>query len=137
MTRSEYLGVYTIPEEKREEGRAYRVALKIKDRKTNEFSWFNCPSTFASEEAAAHVYNVYAVTFFGKGAILNAVPKDHGRAEAGLYFLEKPNRTQTKLKMIDKFEALKAQNHVFKTHRDLLAEQAARRAADPQMEMVA
>jgi len=138
MQRSEYLGVYTIPEDKRgEEGHAYRVALKIRDRNTGKFTWRNINATFASEEAAARVYTGYAIVFFGKGAIINAVPGDLGRAEAGLYWLAKDNRTATKLKMVEKYERLTADGFEFKTHTQLREEQNARRDNHPQRSMVA
>ncbi len=138
MQRSEYLGVYTIPEAKRgEDGHSYRVAIKVKDRKTGKFVWKNMNGTFASEDAAARVYNVYAIAFFGKGAIINAVPSDHGRAESGLYFLANEYRTATKLKMIDKFENIIKTGHTFRTHLDLIAEQNAALEDNRQRSMVA
>lgn len=120
MARSQFLGVYNVAADKQQDGKAFRVALKIKDRKTDEFSWFNAPEHFSTEEAAARVYNVYAVAFFGKGAILNVVEgTDAGDREVLMYFLANENRQQTMKKNQEKRDRMIQAGHVFRTHLEL------------------
>lgn len=118
--RSEYLGVYNIPADKVEEGKTFRVAIKLKDRKTQKFSWFNVRDNFSSEKAAAKVYNAYAISFFGKGAILNHVEGTQEElAEAKTYFAAKPNRVETRNKVQAKYTQLLEEGHVFRLHTEL------------------
>ena len=118
--RSEYLGVYNVAADKVEDGKVFRVAIKLKDRKTSKFSWFNVRDQFASEKSAARVYNAYAISFFGKGAILNKVegtPEE--LQEVKTYFAAKPNRQETLEKVKAKMAKLTDEGHVFRTHLEL------------------
>jgi hypothetical protein len=122
--RSEFLGVYNVTANKIEEGeRPFRVAIKLKNRKTGAFNWFNVRDTFVSEIAAARIYNAYAISFFGKGAILNDTSAfevgSEVIAEVMGYFEAKPNRQATMDKIVQKRTALMDGGHVFRTHLSL------------------
>ena len=68
--QSKYLGVYNNNYFPTKDKYPYRIAVKrfIDDRR--EYLNFGHAKT---EEAAAYIYNVYALTTFGRGAVLNDV----------------------------------------------------------------
>lgn len=120
-TRSKYLGVYNIAADKVVDG-LYRVAIRKKNFQLStpekpHYDWFNVNQQFRTEEAAARVYNAYAISFFGKGAVLNEVPATQaGTDEVWAYFQAKENRAATLTRIKAKQKDILESGHTFKLH---------------------
>ena len=70
MERPEYLGVYNNNYALTQEEYPFRVAIK---RYINGEAEFTNYGYFQTVETAAYVYNIYALSIFGKGAVINDV----------------------------------------------------------------
>lgn len=70
MPFSKYLGVYENRHVPSNATLPYRVALKRYVNSTPEYTDIG---RFKLEESAAFVFNVYSITTFGKGAVINEV----------------------------------------------------------------
>ena len=114
IERSEFLGVYNNKSANSMAEVPFRAAL----RRGNgpEANWINL-GYCTTEAVAAKIYNMYAVNFFGKGAILNDVTLSADEQEEFNAFI------QAKPKRIERFDEafavaakLKAGGHVFRTH---------------------
>ena len=120
-TRSKYLGVYNVSEDKVVDGK-YRVAIRKKNFIASTpdkpvYDWFNVNQQFKTETAAARVYNAYAISFFGKGAVLNDVTlTDADTAEVLAYFNHNEFRAATMERIAKKMQDIKATGHDFKMH---------------------
>ena len=114
INRSEFLGVYNNKSANSMSEVPFRAAIRRGNGDTA--TWVNLGYT-KSEKVAAKVYNMYAVNFFGKGAILNDTVLSSDETEEFNAFI------QAKPKRIERFDEafaiackLKAGGHIFRTH---------------------
>jgi len=92
-TRSEYLGVYNNKQESSATEVPFRAAIRRGVGKSA--TWVNLGYT-KTEAVAAKVYNMYAIKFFGKGAIVNDVTLTPAEFIEFKAFIEaKPKRVST------------------------------------------
>ena len=117
IERSEFLGVYNNKSANSMAEVPFRAAL----RRGNgpEANWVNL-GYCTTEAVAAKIYNMYAVNFFGKGAILNDVTLSADEQEEFNAFI------QAKPKRIERFDEafatackIKAEGHTFRLHTSL------------------
>ncbi len=132
-TRSKFLGVYNIAADKVVDG-SFRVAIRKKNYALStpekpHYDWFNVNQQFQTEEAAARIYNAYAISFFGKGAVLNDVDATpEGTQEVLAYFNAKENRTETLGRIKEKQKTILESGHTFKLHTQMAHMQDAQTA---------
>ena len=123
LDRSEFLGVYhnTSPSSQAEV--PFRVAIKRNvPGSATDYTNYGYVKT---EVAAAMVYNLYAVLRFGKGAILNDVQPTADDLSAYEDFINaKPLRRERQIESREKYKAVTAAGHTFRTHIKLREEQA-------------
>jgi hypothetical protein len=135
-TRSEYLGVYHNTSDSSKAEVPYRVAIK---RMFNgQPSWTNL-GYVKSEKVAARIYNMYAVNFFGKGAILNDVKNDLEELrefDAFIHTEGKPKRKEQLMTARQKALAIKEGGHTFRMHTELEQNKPAPAAVQPELEGV-
>lgn len=116
MTRSEYLGVYNTTSSAKAEV-PFRAAIRRGNGDTA--TWVNLGS-MKSEKVAARVYNMYAINFFGKGAILNDVTLNlEEQREFEAFITAKPARTERLSQARDRAHAVINGGHVFRKHTEL------------------
>ena len=117
--RSDYLGVYNNTSDHSKAEVPFRVAIKLMNQ--GKPNWTNLGYT-KSEAVAARIYNMYAINFFGKGAIINDVDlslEEKQEFEAFVTNPEKPKRQVQLEKARTKAHAVLDAGHVFRVHTDL------------------
>jgi hypothetical protein len=119
IQRSEYLGVYNNTNENSSAEVPFRVAIKRQFK--GQSSWTNL-GYCKSEKVAARIYNMYAINFFGKGAILNDIELSHDELVEFNEFVnnpEKPKRATQLAKARDRAHAVLNGGHTFRKHTEL------------------
>jgi hypothetical protein len=115
--RSEYLGVYTNTQDSSKAEVPFRAAIRRGNGE--KATWVNLGYT-VSEKVAARVYNIYAICFFGKGAIINDINLDlEEMREFEAFINAKPNRRARLDTARDKANAIIAAGHTFRKHTEL------------------
>ena len=121
--RSEFLGVYNNTQEKSKSEVPFRVAIR-RSRQGQAPTWINL-GYINSEKVAARVYNMYAINFFGKGAIVNdfgnMTPEETAEFEA--FISAKEKRTERYNTAKARAQAIVADGGKFRTHVELQAAQ--------------
>jgi len=114
INRSEFLGVYNNKSANSMAEVPFRAAIRRGNGDTA--TWVNLGYT-KSEKVAAKIYNMYAVNFFGKGAILNDTVLSADETEEFNTFVQaKPKRVERFDEAFTKACLIKATGHVFRTH---------------------
>ena len=134
--RSEYLGVYNNTSESSNAEVPFRVAIK---RQFNGQASWTTLGYVKSEAVAARIYNMYAINFFGKGAILNEVTLTAPELEEFNAFVmnpEKPKRQQQLARARDRAQAILAGGNTFRKHTELEQNKPAPAAVQPELEGV-
>ena len=119
-TRSEFLGTYNNTKDK-----TGKIPFRAAIRRGNgdKAIWVNCGYT-KSEKVAARIYNMYAICFFGKGAIINDVSLDlEELREFEAFINTKPARKERLSIARDAANALIAAGHRFRKHTELKKEE--------------
>lgn len=110
--KNNFLGVFeTNPEHDYAKSVPFRVALQIVDRDDpDEKIWMNA-GYLKTENAAARVYNMYAIEHYGKDAILNdvGVPTKVQNEDFNVYLNDRPKRAQTYALSVAKAQKLIAE----------------------------
>ena len=117
INRSEFLGVYNNKSANSMAEVPFRAAIRrgIGDTAT----WVNLGYT-KSEKVAAKVYNMYAVNFFGKGAILNDTVLSADETEEFNAFVQaKPKRVERFNEAAGNVAKIRAEGHTFRLHTSL------------------
>ena len=117
--RSEYLGVYHNTSDESREEVPFRVAIKL--MRKGVAKWVNL-GYVKSERVAARIYNVYAINFFGKGAILNEVdltPEEVQEYNAFINKADKPKRLEQHNKACLAARRINDAGMRFKKHHEL------------------
>ena len=70
MERSTYLGVYNNNYHATQEEYPYRVAIK---RYVKGIAEYTNKGYLKREDTAAYIYNIYVLSIFGKGAVINDI----------------------------------------------------------------
>jgi IS30 family transposase len=128
--RSEYFGVYPNTSDSSKGEVPFRAAIKT--RRNGKENWINLGYT-KTEKVAARVYNMYAICFFGKSAIINDVAlnlDEQAEFEAFVHSTEK--RQQRLAEARDRAHAVLDGGHQFRKHSDVRDEQRAREYAAEQ-----
>jgi len=115
--KNSYIGVYeTNPEHDYSKEVPFRVAINVPNE-DGEANWINC-GYFMTEAAAARAYNMYAIRYFGKSAVLNdiGVPTKAQNDEFNQFLNHKPHRAQTYTLSVAKAKELIAQYGEFTMH---------------------
>jgi len=122
INRSEFLGVYNNKSANSMAAVPFRAAIRRGNGDTA--TWVNLGYT-KSEKVAAKIYNMYAVNFFGKGAILNdtALSADEV-AEFEAFVQAKPKRHERFQEAKGLVAKIRAEGHTFRTHLSLKQEKA-------------
>ena len=122
INRSEFLGVYNNKSANSMAAVPFRAAIRRGNGDTA--TWVNLGYT-KSEKVAAKIYNMYAVNFFGKGAILNDTVLSADETEEFNAFVQaKPKRVERFDEAVTVAAKLKASGHTFRTHLSLKKEKA-------------
>jgi hypothetical protein len=117
INRSEFLGVYNNKSANSMSEVPFRAAIRRGNGETA--NWVNLGYT-KSEKVAAKVYNMYAVNFFGKGAILNDTVLSSDETEEFNTFVQaKPKRTERFNEAHEKACKLRTEGHTFRLHTSL------------------
>ena len=116
-TRSQFLGVYNNKQESSATEVPFRAAIRRGVGKNA--TWVNLGYT-KTEAVAAKVYNMYAIKFFGKGAIINDLTlTDAEFIEFKTFINDKPKRIDTLAKSRDIANTLIQSGGKFRKHTEL------------------
>ena len=117
INRSEFLGVYNNKSANSMAEVPFRAAVRRGNGDTA--TWVNLGYT-KSEKVAAKVYNMYAVSFFGKGAILNdTVLSADETAEFNAFVQAKPKRVERFDQAVHLVAKIRGEGHTFRLHTSL------------------
>jgi len=117
INRSEFLGVYNNKQEKSKSEVPFRAAIRRGNG--DKATWVNLGYT-QTEAVAAKVYNMYAVNFFGKGAILNDVTLNASEsAEFRTFLAAKPKRSVQFSEAKARATAVLKEGNTFRLHTSL------------------
>ena len=117
INRSEFLGVYNNKSANSMAEVPFRAAVRRGNGDTA--TWVNLGYT-KSEKVAAKVYNMYAVAFFGKGAILNdTVLSADETAEFNAFVQAKPKRIERFDEAVHLVAKIRSEGHTFRLHTSL------------------
>ena len=117
INRSEFLGVYNNKSANSMAEVPFRAAVRRGNGDTA--TWVNLGYT-KSEKVAAKVYNMYAVSFFGKGAILNdTVLSADETAEFNAFVQAKPKRIERFDQAVHLVAKIRGEGHTFRLHTSL------------------
>jgi hypothetical protein len=116
--RSDFFGVYNNTNPGTMNEVPFRAAICRNKGRDNE-QWLNLGYT-KTEAVAARIYNMYAVAFFGKGAIINDVtltPEELGEFEA--FIEKKEKRKETLANARARAHKVLADGHKFRKHTEV------------------
>jgi len=117
INRSEFLGVYNNKSANSMAEVPFRAAIRRGNGDTA--TWVNLGYT-KSEKVAAKVYNMYAVNFFGKGAILNDTVLSADETEEFNAFVQaKPKRVERFNEAAGNVAKIRAEGFTFRLHTSL------------------
>ena len=117
INRSEFLGVYNNKSANSMAEVPFRAAVRRGNGDTA--TWVNLGYT-KSEKVAAKVYNMYAVSFFGKGAILNDTVLSADETEEFNTFVQaKPKRVERFNEAVSIAAKIRGEGHTFRLHTSL------------------
>lgn len=117
MERSQYLGVYNNTSDDSKSEVPFRAA--IRRGQGPQANWVNL-GYCKTEAVAARVYNMYAINFFGKGAIINDITLNPQELEEFEAFINaKPKRQERLAEARTRAMAVLNGGNVFRKHTEL------------------